>query len=42
VYDLQLAGADTSTQDSTTRGVLALALLGLGSLAGFGFRRRRA
>ena len=40
VWELRLAGADTATQDSTTRGVLALALLGLASLAGFGFRRR--
>lgn len=41
-YDLVLAGASTDTRDNTTRGIAALALLGLASLGGFVVRRRGA
>jgi putative membrane protein len=40
VYQLTLAAATTHTRDNTTRGLVALVLLGLASLSGFVVRRR--
>jgi putative membrane protein len=39
-YSMVLAGATSATQDNTTRGAVAVALLGLGSAAGLLARRR--
>jgi putative membrane protein len=40
VYQLTLAAATSNTRDNTTRGLLAIVLLGLASLSGFVVRRR--
>ncbi|MDT7539448.1 MAG: putative rane protein [Actinomycetota bacterium] len=40
VYQLTLAAATTHTRDNTTRGLVAIVLLGLASLSGFVVRRR--
>lgn len=40
VYSLAIAGSSTAVQDNTTRGLAAVALLGLASLSGWVVRRR--